>query len=65
MILNKLDKYLYEAKLKEINEFSKLSFDKLIEKLADLCCEEREQIISKLDKDTRDKVLELIEGGLL
>lgn len=65
MILTKLDRYLYESKLKEFNEYYKLSFDKLIEKLVDLCCEEREMVISKLPKDTRDRVLEIIEGGLL
>ena len=65
MDLRKLDLYLYESRKKEVSDMVKLPFDILIEKLAEVCCEERETIISKLPKETKDKVLEIIDGGLL
>lgn len=65
MDLRKLDLYLYESKKKELSDMSKLPFDELIDKLSEICCEERETIISTLPKETKDKVLEIIDGGLL
>ena len=65
MILRKLDRYLYEAKRKELNDVLSLSFDELIEALARAPECERETIISNLNEPTKSKVLEIIEGGLL
>lgn len=65
MILTKLDRYLYEAKRKELNDVVNLSFDELIETLAQASECERETIISNLNEATRNKVLNIIDGGLL
>jgi hypothetical protein len=65
MDLRKLDLYLYESKKKEISDIVKLPFDELIEKLSEVCCEERETIISTLPKEIKDKIIEIIDGGLL
>ena len=65
MILTKLDRYLYESKRKELNDAVNLPFDKLLDYLARASECERETIISNLDESTKNKVLNIIEGGLL
>jgi len=65
MTLNKLDIYLYEAKRKELNDAVNLPFDELLDYLTHARECERETIISNLDESTKNKVLDIIEGGLL
>ena len=65
MDFNKLNRYLYEIKRQEILDISKLSFDDILEKISNMCCEERETVIKILPEKTRNEILELIEGGLL
>ncbi len=65
MILTKLDRYLYESKRKELNDAANLPFDELVDYLASARECERETIISNLDETTKEKILNIIEGGLL
>jgi Mg/Co/Ni transporter MgtE len=42
-----------------------LSFDELIEKLAQMTEDEVASILPKLDDDTKQKIQNMIEGGLI
>jgi len=65
MILTKLGRILYEIDYKDKLDTIRLPFDKLIERLAQSSKEDKDFILSRLDEETKQKVNEMIEGGLL
>lgn len=66
MILDKLDLYINESNYKEQLELEiPCCFDKLLELLVISNENKREKIISVLDEDTKQKVQDMIDGGVL
>lgn len=66
MILDKLDRYIYESEYKEKFELEiPCCFDQLLELLAKSDNDKREKIIKVLDEETKQKVQEMIDGGVL
>ena len=65
MILTKLNRYLYEAKRKEISEIINLNFDEIVEKYVYASDEDKKFIISKLDEGMKKDIDKFISGGLL
>ncbi len=66
MILDKLDRYIYESEYKERLELKiPCCFDKILELLAISDSEKQAKIISVLDEETKQKVQDMMDGGVL
>ena len=65
MIINKLNRYLYELNYKDRLNVYGLTFEELVEKLVPMNEQERKDIIKLLDPDTKSKIDELIKGGII
>ena len=65
MILNKLNRYLYELSYKEKLNIHNLTFEELVDKLLPMNEQERKEIINLLDPDIKGKIEEMRKGGLL
>ena len=65
MRLSKIDRILYEMDYREKMDIDKLPFDKLIEKLAKMSKGEVQDALPRLNENKRQKVEQMIEGGLL
>ena len=66
MILDELDRYLYEFNYKKQLELKiPCCFDELLEMFIKASDPEKEQILSVLEPGTRKDLQEMIDGGLL
>lgn len=66
MILEKLNRYIYEINNKERFEADvNCCFDKLLEKFAKADESKREYLLSIIDPESQKKINEMIEGGIL
>ena len=65
MILNKLNRYLYELSYKEKLNIHNLTFEELVDKLVPMNEQECKEIINLLDPDIKGKIEEMRKGGLL
>ena len=65
MKLSKIDRILYEIDYRDKMDIVKLPFDALNEKLANISEGEEQEVLPKLNKNKRQKVEQMIEGGLL
>lgn len=65
MILNKLNRYLYEMSYKDKLNIHNLTFEELVDKLVPMNEQERKEIINLLDPDTKGKIKIMIEGGII
>lgn len=63
--LNKINRYLYELTYRDKFDILNLPFDELVEKLALMNEEDRTEITELLDSETKKKITEIIEGGIL
>lgn len=65
MIITKLNRYLYELSYKDRLNVYGLTFEELVDKLVPMNEQERKDIIKLLDPDTKNKIDELIKGGII
>jgi len=65
MILNKLNRYLYEMSYKDKLNIHNLTFEELIDKLVPMNEQERKEIINLLDPDIKGKIEKMRKGGII
>ena len=65
MILNKLNRYLYEMSYKDKLNIHTLTFEELIDKLVPMNEQERKEIINLLDPDIKGKIEKMRKGGII
>ena len=65
MILEKLNRYVYEIDNKERVEADVCCFDKLLERFAKADISERNYLLSIIDSDSKSKIEEMVNGGIL
>jgi len=65
MILNKLNRYLYELSYKEKLNIHNLTFEELVDKLMPMNEQERKEIINLLDPDIKGKIEKMRKGGII
>jgi len=65
MILNKLNRYLYELSYKEKLNIHNLTFEELVDKLVPMNEQERKEIINLLDPDIKGKIEKMRKGGII
>jgi len=65
MILNKLNRYLYELSYKEKLNIHNLTFEELVDKLLPMNEQERKEIINLLDPDIKGKIEKMRKGGII
>jgi hypothetical protein len=65
MVLTKLDRYLYEIDYKDNLKLRGITFDEVLEMVAKLPKDEREEVIAQLPDEVKVKIEEIQQGGLL
>ena len=63
MLLENMDRFIYE--LEKVSEPEVLSFEDLVLEMSKMPVDQRREYMETLDDKTVDKIIKMMEGGLL